>query len=778
MSLILCLSSLGRLTLPALEMSVIVSTKFSQGRVYYAGESVTCTITFTNPLPTHSTPPTNSSSTNSNRRRSSVRPNATHISRMQSPTNPSHSSSPLVRHSRQISGQHSRSQSMTLSSDTLNSKDSSLPPRNGTSHRRTESSTNSLSVYDNKDATVNRKTASFTDLATSTFAYFTGFSINDKQDEEPDNNYIDKTLQEDSYEKKANTASEDLQLQEEDEASEPSQAISIELGSIDTDTPRSSIDTQSTYIPREHDSRRSSIDSTASFSNHPHSHMYGTPRLNFMMKSTSTPSLLTKSEHLLWGFAQVVGHFVVDPAMVNASEFAQLKNRTMYRPGGGIGGGGGMLGRPSGIRQPNKIDGNSIPVFSTPPSILFVDLDILPGESKSYLYKITLPKDIPPSHKGRCIRFNYHLIIGTQRSSGNGGATSNTSMGRGHVVQMPFRVLNHVSADGSRPIYDLMNPVVLYKDEAKIEAQDSDTPKASTTQTKNHCPNPDDASRKDFFAYVDELVKSSAPVKAVKSPESESSTAKSSSPPLPHAEITRRESDVYDENGQDDNEENRRGTYITKEGFMEYTAEKNCAQIVSDVVRTGHKAMYDICKSNVRVAYLHLMKITHRLGEPIMGMLNFHNCDIPTYHINITLESYEEIEQSIALKSPQQNKKLTRKIHSEHHEFCLNSQRVAFSLPIPLMATPDFHTTGVKLNYFLRFEFLTGVQQSARTGAPKAVPPSYLPINVDERHKHYQAVQEVDISSFDCTIPIKVYGASGGVDRGMYGWSSSFVVTD
>lgn len=84
----------------------------------------------------------------------------------------------------------------------------------------------------------------------------------------------------------------------------------------------------------------------------------------------------------------------------------------------------------------------------------------------------------------------------------------------------------------------------------------------------------------------------------------------------------------------------------------------------------------------------------------------------------------------------------------------------------------------VKLNYFLRFEFLTGIQQSASAQPSKTIPPSYLPINVDERHKHYQAVQEVDISSFDCTIPIKIYGASGGVDKGMYGWTNSFVVTD
>lgn len=90
------------------------------------------------------------------------------------------------------------------------------------------------------------------------------------------------------------------------------------------------------------------------------------------------------------------------------------------------------------------------------------------------------------------------------------------------------------------------------------------------------------------------------------------------------------------------------------------------------------------------------MKTAHRLGEPVMGVLNFNGSELPTYHINITLESDEEIEPTIALKSQQQNKKVTRKIHSEHHEFCLNSQRVAFSLPVPMMATPDFQTTGGK----------------------------------------------------------------------------------
>lgn len=52
---------------------------------------------------------------------------------------------------------------------------------------------------------------------------------------------------------------------------------------------------------------------------------------------------MKKPENLIWGFAQVVGQFVVDPTLINNNEFAPLKQRTMYRPQGtGFGGGGGL----------------------------------------------------------------------------------------------------------------------------------------------------------------------------------------------------------------------------------------------------------------------------------------------------------------------------------------------------------------------------------------------------------------------------------------------------
>lgn len=52
-------------------------------------------------------------------------------------------------------------------------------------------------------------------------------------------------------------------------------------------------------------------------------------------------------------------------------------------------------------------------------------------------YKLTLPQDIPPSYRGKSMRFNYSLVVGTQRSSGS----------QGHVVHVPFRVLNYISGN-------------------------------------------------------------------------------------------------------------------------------------------------------------------------------------------------------------------------------------------------------------------------------------------------------------------------------------------
>jgi hypothetical protein len=45
--------------------------------------------------------------------------------------------------------------------------------------------------------------------------------------------------------------------------------------------------------------------------------------------------------------------------------------------------------------------------------------------------------------------------------------------------------------------------------------------------------------------------------------------------------------------------------------------------------------MYDIVKNNQRVAKLHLIKTAHRLGEPVIGVLDFSEAVLSTYKVKM-----------------------------------------------------------------------------------------------------------------------------------------------
>ncbi|XP_075221837.1 RAB6A-GEF complex partner protein 2 isoform X2 [Lycorma delicatula] len=54
-------------------------------------------------------------------------------------------------------------------------------------------------------------------------------------------------------------------------------------------------------------------------------------------------------------------------------------------------------------------------VLSTKPKILFCDLRLSPGESKTYLYTEVLPSESPPSYRGQLVKYSYKITVGTQR---------------------------------------------------------------------------------------------------------------------------------------------------------------------------------------------------------------------------------------------------------------------------------------------------------------------------------------------------------------------------
>ena len=190
--------------------------------------------------------------------------------------------------------------------------------------------------------------------------------------------------------------------------------------------------------------------------------------------STFVTSKADGSQALLMGYAQVSASFTVDSSLVDQSAFDDVKRKGVV--GGQAGTNSGLPGRPTsassdrprkgggfwgalkwnaieesinGLLSNNELDGlremrgvtssRSIPLLSTPQSLLFVDLRLAPGEEQSYRFSFALPRGLPASHKGKAIKISYNLVIGTQRPSGPNEPQ------RVNRINIPFRVYSGVN---------------------------------------------------------------------------------------------------------------------------------------------------------------------------------------------------------------------------------------------------------------------------------------------------------------------------------------------
>ncbi|SPO27730.1 uncharacterized protein UTRI_04231_B [Ustilago trichophora] len=438
-------------------------------------------------------------------------------------------------------------------------------------------------------------------------------------------------------------------------------------------------------------------------------------------------TLAPGTEKILWSFAQIGGTIEIDESLIKPGDFENLKRRLAYGdltganasphsvPGTPRTLGGGDLGqtsdhkpRPSSwssyLRGPfggraqqhrrtgstmqdaqdRTLQSRSVPTFATPPSIVAVDLVLAPGESKTYQFKLRLPVDLPPSYHGKAIRLKYVLTLGTNRCSNTYAASTRAQTSR--LIQMPIRIYNHVGASGFRPFFDLMNPVILTKEEASVtligeEGDDkaatdavlSASSEASREQRRLRAKvNPKrtpQIQRKDLQDYTKQLLISKA------------SGDESASPMLPEFGIS------------------------TASGQSSST----CKAAVEALARSSSKVSYDISKDGKVAAVLTLVRSRYRLGETITGVININNVEslARIARMSATLETFEEVQPSIATLPPGRLQRATRIVHAEHHESVLDKGRAGFSLCIPSGASPEFVTSGVKLNWLVRLSFLT-----------------------------------------------------------------------
>jgi len=62
-------------------------------------------------------------------------------------------------------------------------------------------------------------------------------------------------------------------------------------------------------------------------------------------------------------------------------------------------------------------------------------------------YSLSLPKNLPPTFKGRTFRFSYEFTIGVCRA---GASPGNSSVNHSRVMKIPVRVYNHVNGQQRR----------------------------------------------------------------------------------------------------------------------------------------------------------------------------------------------------------------------------------------------------------------------------------------------------------------------------------------
>lgn len=483
--------------------------------------------------------------------------------------------------------------------------------------------------------------------------------------------------------------------------------------------------------------------------------------------SSVVPSIAkSDNQALLMGYAQVSASFTVDGSLVDQSVFDEVKRKGVVGgQGSGIPGranpssdrsrkGGGFWGAfkwnaieesINGLMSNDELDGlremrgvassRSIPLLSTTQSLLFVDLRLAPGEEQSYTFSFTLPEGLPASHKGKAIKISYNLVIGTQRPS---GPNEPQKVNR---INIPFRVFSGVNGklpfqdryikSNTLPVkgdvvgHDLMSPYVLLRDEAKVTKVGPSTPAGTL---KNQSINSPWGSAGDFLTYVDNILEQRA----------RSNTL------FPPGALHERQKSMDTTPSQQ---------ILTAKDTIDLAILRS-----NQAIHTRRSPnRFEIAREGQRIAVVVLNRPAHRLGETIIATLDFGEAAVPCYAVRASLETSEKVTPTLAVRSSASIHRATRRIYASLFENTLFSTRVVFAPAIPIAATPTIRTSGVTLDWELRFEFVTASSTGEQGSSPSGIG-LLETLSADDRGKVMSAMERLGCESFEISIPLTVYG--------------------
>jgi len=447
---------------------------------------------------------------------------------------------------------------------------------------------------------------------------------------------------------------------------------------------------------------------------------------------------------LMMGYAQVNATFTLDASLVNQSPFEDIKMKGFLggQAGGGVVGtrrakrtsglfGGfsldsigeslsGMLGgdNMSSVKEMKAtVSSRAVPLLSTPQSLLFVDLDMQPGDERSYSFTYIMPRGLPSSYRGKAIRINYNLTIGVQ------GTPGSRDVQAVRQISFPIRVFSGVNQDGEILGHDLMQPHVVLQDRAKTKA--IDPAEVGDIIPNSTSPASVDASKTEFLQYVETLLDRNR----------------------------RRQSSTM-------TLDPRFSSIDAADGTAAMHAINRAIMFSNQSLTAGDASTnrFEIAREGQHVAVVVIDRPLHRLGETITATVDFSEAQVKCASLSATLETTEKVGISLAVRSAATINRVTKRVYAAHSENTLFAQRVVFSPSIPTNATPTFLTSEINLDWAINIQFGTVSSVAQDNDADDNTPALLEEVMKDERGTISVATENLECDTFEVAIPITVYG--------------------
>ncbi|KAJ4590576.1 Golgi membrane exchange factor (Ric1p-Rgp1p) subunit [Exophiala dermatitidis] len=412
--------------------------------------------------------------------------------------------------------------------------------------------------------------------------------------------------------------------------------------------------------------------------------------------------------NLLMGYAQLSASFTLDASLIDQAHFEEVKSK------GFLGGqaGGGVVG----MKKPRPHSGflGNFSLNNIGESLN----SLLNGEDMSSVREMDAMKNsraIPLLSTPQSLLFvDMHLEPGLPGSR---------DVHTVRQVNIPVRVFSGVNYDGEIFGHDLMQPHVVLRDMARTKSISSpdNQEEVETPRSKS-----DAESTAEFLQFVDGLL-------------DRNRRRQSSSGTMDAATLT---------NNPDAQNQNRAIQAI------------NRAILFSNQLAGGESSpnRFEITRNGQRVAVIVIDRPLHRLGETVTAVIDFTDGHVPCASLRSTLETCEKVSPSLAVRSAATINRVTRKIYWGCSDNVLFTKRASFTPSIPASATPTFTTSGVNLEWSLRFEFGTIKPIENDEGELKPTVDLLEEVIRDERGAINVAVENLECETFEVVIPITVYG--------------------